>query len=224
MSSIHLEPHARHEPHCTGFAADHHLYMKSFYPLFGAATLALMSGSALSAELYLNTFLGSNPLKDLEVELDGRLLGTTDANGAVSGELKEGAHVLRVLEKRVPLTEYRFELAPGQSADLSLTFTDFAQPPQRRSVARADVHLLAVGKVLGTGRDGQQGERRCRERRGQNDAEDQALVGGGGTPCAKPGSPDQSSCARPSPSPQFYASRDPSPPLDTASLQRLRYR
>lgn len=131
--------------------------MKSFYPLFGAATLALMSGSALSAELYLNTFLGSNPLKDLEVELDGRLLGTTDANGAVSGELKEGAHVLRVLEKRVPLTEYRFELAPGQSADLSLTFTDFAQPPAA-NIEKYDPATAAQGApglIEGTVSDGE---------------------------------------------------------------------
>jgi outer membrane receptor protein involved in Fe transport len=105
--------------------------MKSLFKLVGTASLALAAQKAWSAELYLNTFLGTNPLKDLEVELDGRSIGTTDAQGAVIGQLEKGAHTVRIIEKekQVTLTEYQFELADGESADLSLTFTDFEKPP-----------------------------------------------------------------------------------------------
>jgi outer membrane receptor protein involved in Fe transport len=105
--------------------------MKSLFKLVGTASLALAAQEAWSAELYLNTFLGTNPLKDLEVELDGRSIGKTDAQGAVVGELEKGAHTVRIVEKAkgVTLTEYQFELAEGESADLSLTFTDFEKPP-----------------------------------------------------------------------------------------------
>ncbi len=104
--------------------------MKSLFKIVGAASL-LCAPQAWSAELYLNTFLGTNPLKDLEVELDGRSIGRTDAQGAVVGQLEKGAHTLRIIEKekKVTLTEYQFELAEGESADLSLTFTDFEKPP-----------------------------------------------------------------------------------------------
>ena len=104
--------------------------MKSLFKIVGAASL-LCAPQAWSAELYLNTFLGTNPLKDLEVELDGRSIGTTDAQGAVIGQLEKGAHTVRIIEKekKVTLTEYQFELSEGESADLSLTFTDFEKPP-----------------------------------------------------------------------------------------------
>lgn len=105
--------------------------MKSLYKLIGTASLVLCAPDVWSAELYLNTFLGTNPLKDFEVELDGRSIGQTDEQGAVVGKLEKGAHTVRLIEKekRVTLTEYQFELAEGESADLSLTFTDFEHPP-----------------------------------------------------------------------------------------------
>jgi TonB-dependent receptor len=103
---------------------------RSLGQFLGLISLALIGSAAFAGELYVNTFLGTNPLQDLEVELDGRELGATDKSGAVVTELSEGKHVIRILEQNVQLTSYSFELAPGESADLSITFTDFAQQPE----------------------------------------------------------------------------------------------
>lgn len=118
--------------------------MKVPLKYLGPAVLTLFSHGAWSAELYLNTFLGPNPLKDIEVELDGKTVGSTDERGAVSAELDGGPHLVRVLEQGAVLAEYRLELAPGESADLSITFTNFEQPPEI-TVAKYDASQTVGG-------------------------------------------------------------------------------
>lgn len=94
------------------------------------ALAVIVSPAIQAAELNLNSFLGSNPLKGLDVELDGNIVGVTGDQGELSAPLKGGTHVLRLLKKSAQLANYSFAVAEGESADLSIAFTDFEQPPQ----------------------------------------------------------------------------------------------
>ncbi len=98
--------------------------------LAGSVSLLLLSSAAWPAELYVSTFLGTNPLKDLEIELDGRMLGSTDHRGGIVAQLEGGTHLLRVLEQGAEISQYRFELAPNENADVAITYSDFETAPE----------------------------------------------------------------------------------------------
>lgn len=98
--------------------------------LAGSVPLLLLSSAAWPAELYISTFLGTNPLKDLEIELDGRVLGSTDQRGGIAAQLENGTHLLRVLEQGAEISQYSFELAPNENADVAITYTDFETAPE----------------------------------------------------------------------------------------------
>lgn len=102
--------------------------MKALFKLLLATPVVLFSPLLLAAEINLNAFLGANPLKDLDVELDGRVVGVTDSRGGLTADLEAGSHRVRLLKLDAALTVYEFQTAPGESADLSFTFTDFEQP------------------------------------------------------------------------------------------------
>lgn len=103
--------------------------MKRPTRLLIASTALLMAQSALGAELLVNAFLESRPLQGLEIELDGRPVGTTGDRGDATAELAAGRHVLRVLKSGAELAEYSFALKEAQSADIAITFTDFESAP-----------------------------------------------------------------------------------------------
>ncbi len=104
------------------------LPMKSLLLSLLLTPALIFSQAILAAEVNLNVFLGANPLKDVDVELDGKVIGITDATGGLSAELVAGEHRLRLLKLDAALTDYRFVTRDGESADLSFTFTDFEQP------------------------------------------------------------------------------------------------
>ncbi|MFP5307022.1 MAG: TonB-dependent receptor domain-containing protein [Gammaproteobacteria bacterium] len=92
--------------------------------------LVFFASSVWAAELYLTTFLQASPLKGLDVELDGRPVAATGERGDVTAELDAGSHVVRLLKNAVPLTEYSFSVGEDESAELSITFSDFETPPE----------------------------------------------------------------------------------------------
>lgn len=92
--------------------------------------LVFFASSAWAAELYLTTFLQTSPLKGLDVELDGRPVGVTGERGDVTAELAAGSHVVRLLKNAVPLTQYSFSVSEDESAELSITFSDFESEPE----------------------------------------------------------------------------------------------
>ncbi len=92
--------------------------------------MLLCAGALQAAELLVSTFYESRPFKGLEIELDGRLVGTTNEQGEVLTPIVSGEHVLRVLENGAALADYRFSLAADRAADLSIGFTDFKTPPE----------------------------------------------------------------------------------------------
>lgn len=95
-----------------------------------AATLAwAWLATAAAAEILVNTFLDSRPLEGLEVKVDGRSLGFTGGQGDAAGPLAAGTHVLNVFKRGAKLAEYSFSVRDEQSAEISITFTDFDQPP-----------------------------------------------------------------------------------------------
>lgn len=104
------------------------LQMKALFKLVLATPAFLFCPLLLAAEINLNVFLGANPLKDLDVELDGRVVGVTDDRGGLTADLEAGSHRVRLLKLDAALTVYEFDTAAGESADISFTFTDFEQP------------------------------------------------------------------------------------------------
>lgn len=104
--------------------------MTTLFRCFFLSAALFFSQVLPAADLHLNVFLGANPLKDLDIELDGRVLGATDERGGLSAPIGMGTHTVRLLKRSAALTEFRFETRPGESADLSITFTDFEQPAQ----------------------------------------------------------------------------------------------
>lgn len=105
-------------------------FMNGLFESLWLAALLVFSSALWSAEMQLSTFLGSSPLQGLDVELDGVTLGVTDAQGGARAELSAGAHSLRLLKNGVPLTEFAFEVAEGENAEISLSFTDFEKPAE----------------------------------------------------------------------------------------------
>lgn len=126
---------------------------RTLAPLF--ATFALLcANAAQAAELLVTTFYESSPFKGLEIELDGRAVGTTNEQGEVLASIAAGEHTIRILENGATLAEHRFTLAPDQGADLSVGFTDFKKPPEFK-LAPYDTLKLgdadgATGTVTGT--------------------------------------------------------------------------
>lgn len=101
----------------------------NFRFLMLVAGLAL--GQAASAqELLVHTFLESRPFQGLDMELDERRIGRTGAQGQVSTDLSAGAHTLRALRNAAELAVYDFIVEAGESAEISLTFSDFQSAPE----------------------------------------------------------------------------------------------
>jgi TonB-dependent receptor len=121
-----------------------------------AVCVALLSANgAWAADLLVSTFLQSRPFKGLEIELDGRNIGQTGDLGETMAPLEAGHHTLRVLKDDAQLAEYAFDVEDGQSAELSVTFSDFEQAPKieiETYDAEAD-GTGAAGTIAGTVRD-----------------------------------------------------------------------
>ncbi len=93
--------------------------------------LGLSLGQVANAqELLVHTFLESRPFEGLDIVLDGKRLGQTGPNGDVRGPLSGGQHVLHAKRSTAQLAEYTFIVEDGESAEISLTFSDFQSQPQ----------------------------------------------------------------------------------------------
>lgn len=103
--------------------------MRSSSGLLGLFAL-LVAQSSMAAELLVNTFLESRPFSGVEIEVDGRLAGETGSLGDVTVPLSPGNRTLGLLKNGVPLAEYQFSVREGESAEISVSFSDFATPPQ----------------------------------------------------------------------------------------------
>lgn len=97
--------------------------------LIGLLLLA-MTTVGHAAELLINTFLDSRPFAGVEVALDGQPIGRTGSRGDVTADLKAGDRKLDFLKNGIPLAEYRFSVAEGESAEISVTFGGFAEEPE----------------------------------------------------------------------------------------------
>ena len=93
--------------------------------------LGLSLGQAANAqELLVHTFLESRPFEGLDIVLDGQRIGQTGPEGSVSAALVGGQHVLRAKRNTAELAEYKFIVEDGESAEISLTFSDFQSKPE----------------------------------------------------------------------------------------------
>ncbi len=97
----------------------------------------LIAPPAFASELLAFTFFQQRPFSGLVIELDGQRIGETDAQGAVKAELEAGAHTLRCLKDGALLAREEFIVAAGESAEISIGFTDFKAKP-KVSVATFD--------------------------------------------------------------------------------------
>ena len=117
---------------------------------FFLAFALLVSGfSAYAADLNLFTFLGANPLKGVEVELDGVVVGETGQQGSYSGELKPGKHRIVLQKRGAELAKYAFEVAEGQSADITFGFVNFLDEPEVTLERYSGSETGAPGQVSG---------------------------------------------------------------------------
>jgi TonB-dependent receptor len=109
--------------------------MKPVTSQFFAATLLVLllsfaAPAARAAELYLSVFIGSNPLEGLEVELDDRFIGLTGSRGDALADLGSGRHTVKLLKDGVALATYAFDVADGENAEISFSFSDFLRKPE----------------------------------------------------------------------------------------------
>ncbi len=111
--------------------------------------MLLTAHNALAAELQLYTFLGANPLKGVEVELDGSNVGTTGSQGNLVHELTAGDHRLLLQKRGATLAEYSFSVTEGQNADISVTFATFNEEPEIAIETYAEGEAGAPGVVSG---------------------------------------------------------------------------
>ena len=89
----------------------------TLFPRLFIGFFALMAVSTShAAELLVNTFLEGRPFSGVEVELDGRLVGETGSNGEVTVSLSAGRHALDLLKNGIPMADYSFSVAEGESA------------------------------------------------------------------------------------------------------------
>lgn len=126
--------------------------------LIGLLALVVMP-SGHAAELLINTFLEGRPFKGVEVALDGEPVGETGAQGDVSATLTAGEHTLEFLKNSIPLADYTFSVAEGESAEVSVTFGDFFSDPEI-NIATYDASAPpaadgAPGTIAGEVLDGQ---------------------------------------------------------------------
>jgi hypothetical protein len=106
-------------------SAPHHFFANTLLSLL----LSLAAPAALAAELYLSVFVGANPLEGLEVELNGRFVGLTGSRGDVLSDLDGGRHTVDLLKDGASLATYAFEVADGENAEISFSFSDFQRKP-----------------------------------------------------------------------------------------------
>ncbi len=104
--------------------------MKQFSKVLVLAAALSFAGVSQAAELLVNAFLQNRPFKGVEIELNGSLVGETGALGEASAPITAGKHKVQFLKNGIPLADYSFSVAKGESAELSATFTDFATPPE----------------------------------------------------------------------------------------------
>lgn len=104
--------------------------MKSFTKSVWAAAALSFSCSAWSGEVYVGSFLGSNPLQGLDLEINGQIVGTTNEAGSVTTTLGGGEHRLRMLKNNAALAEHRFTITAEENAEISISFADFSQPAE----------------------------------------------------------------------------------------------
>jgi TonB-dependent receptor len=133
----------------------------TLFPRLFIGFFALMAVSTShAAELLVNTFLEGRPFSGVEIELDGRPVGETGSNGEVTVALSAGRHALDLLKNGIPMADYSFSVAEGESAEISVTFGDFTSDPEftlatfDASEPRATedgVPGTIAGEVLGAG-------------------------------------------------------------------------
>jgi TonB-dependent receptor len=92
--------------------------------LLATGVLACSIQLALAADpaaVSLYVFDQNTPLAEAEVEIDGRAVGRTSAEGALRLSLEPGARVLRVLREGVQLLQLQLDLAESENAELIAT-------------------------------------------------------------------------------------------------------
>lgn len=88
-----------------------------------AVMLACASSSAWSADTYLNIFYDKHPLQGVEVKLDGRSLGKTDALGSASSEHQQGKHTLELFRDDVLVASVDYQAGENQDVEISVSFS-----------------------------------------------------------------------------------------------------
>ncbi|MFK8047431.1 MAG: TonB-dependent receptor [Halioglobus sp.] len=123
--------------------------MKRF-TIYSALVFVLFSHQAISANLYLLTFLDEAPLSGVAVALDGEALSTTDSRGSASSALAPGQHslVLTASASTYPIT---FASASDEDVEISVTFSEEPETaPQIRVVNYGPDSVAGLGYLTGT--------------------------------------------------------------------------
>lgn len=116
----------------------------------------LFAMSASASELLVTTFLDGRAFKGVEIEVDGKTIGQTGSQGEVTAPIAAGDHVVRAVKNAAPLAEHRFATVAGESAELSISFTDFNTPPNiaLEKYVPGQAGAAATGSILVDVKDG----------------------------------------------------------------------
>ena len=85
-----------------------------------AFSLCLFAGSAAQADNELIVYVFSNgaPLAGVDVTVDGDVIGSTQSDGSVTGDLSSGGHAISVESLSGETSVVRFASNSGQLADV----------------------------------------------------------------------------------------------------------
>lgn len=117
--------------------------VRTLFVLLALAT----SPAALASDLLVQVLYLSNAFKDIDIELNGEVVGATDSRGLLTVQASAGSNRLRCLKNSAELCDHRFELESAEPTRLVVTFSDFNKPPAFELQALSSVAVTPSPEV-----------------------------------------------------------------------------
>lgn len=94
-----------------------------------AAAMALLSGTAVAGDAYLNIQLDGRPLQGVDVYLDGDELGETGPTGVVLSEVDGGDHTFLLARDEQAISQIEFTVADDEDVVVNVLLSSDADKP-----------------------------------------------------------------------------------------------
>ena len=115
-------------------------------------TLILSSAHyALAEETFVSVFLDGRPVQGLNVSVDAELTGVTAEDGSLALAVESGSHSLLLFREDILLSQYDYDLADGENAEIAISFSEnLATPKVKIEKYRNGDPVTATGILQGS--------------------------------------------------------------------------